>query len=69
LRRSVTYLETRNDLNHEKFGFFAIRWHGQLFLILATFEPRFEPSPLEWRLRHLQGPEDDPHRAPRRPCS
>jgi hypothetical protein len=24
LRRSVNYLETRNDLNHEKFSFFAI---------------------------------------------
>jgi len=27
---------------------------GQLFLILAALEPRFEASPLEWRLRHLQ---------------
>ena len=54
MRRSVNYLETRSDLNHEKFGFFAISLDGQLFLILAALEPSFEAKPLEWRLRHLQ---------------
>ena len=41
MRRSVNYLETRSDLNHEKFGFSAISLDGQLF-ILAALEPSFE---------------------------
>jgi len=42
LRRSVDYLETRDDINHDKLGFFAISWGGQLFPILTALEPRFK---------------------------
>jgi dienelactone hydrolase len=42
LRRSVDYLETREDINHDKLGFFAISWGGGLFPILTALEPRFK---------------------------
>jgi formylglycine-generating enzyme required for sulfatase activity/dienelactone hydrolase/predicted Ser/Thr protein kinase len=42
LRRSVDYLQTRDDINHDKLGFFAISWGGGLFPILTALEPRFK---------------------------
>jgi serine/threonine protein kinase/dienelactone hydrolase len=42
LRRSVDYLATRDDINHDKLGFFAISWGGGLFPILTALEPRFK---------------------------
>ncbi len=42
LRRSVDYLETRDDINHNDLGFFTISWGGQLFAILTALEPRFK---------------------------
>ena len=42
LRRSVDYLETRDDIDHDKLGFFAVSWGGALFPILTALEPRFK---------------------------
>jgi dienelactone hydrolase len=42
LRHSVDYLESRDDIDHDKLGFFAINWGGGLFPILTALEPRFK---------------------------
>jgi dienelactone hydrolase len=42
LRRTVDYLETRDDINHSHLGFFTISWGGQLFPIFTALEPRFK---------------------------
>jgi serine/threonine protein kinase/dienelactone hydrolase len=42
LRRSVDYLETRDDINHDKLAFFAISWGGGLFPIMTALEKRFK---------------------------
>jgi eukaryotic-like serine/threonine-protein kinase len=42
LRRSVDYLETRDDINREKLAFFAISWGGSLFPIMTALERRFK---------------------------
>ena len=42
LRRSIDYLETRDDINHDKLGFFGVSWGGQLFPILTALEPRLK---------------------------
>jgi eukaryotic-like serine/threonine-protein kinase len=41
-RRSIDYLQTRDDIDHEKLGFFAISWGGLLFPIMAGQEPRLK---------------------------
>ena len=42
LRRSVDYLETRNDIDKDRLAFFAISWGGSLFPIMTALEKRFK---------------------------
>ena len=42
LRRSVDYLETRNDIDKDRLAFFAISWGGGLTPIMAGLERRFK---------------------------
>lgn len=42
LRRSVDYLETRDDIDKDHLAFFAISWGGSLFPIFTALEKRFK---------------------------
>lgn len=42
LRRSVDYLESRDDIDKNHLAFFAISWGGSLFPIFTALEKRFK---------------------------
>jgi eukaryotic-like serine/threonine-protein kinase len=41
VRRTVDYLETRNDINREKLGFYGYSWGGRIGAIVGAVEERF----------------------------
>src|SRR5262245_55024766 len=68
LRRSIDYLETRDDIDREKLGFFGFSWGGQFGGLVPALEPRLKVSVL-----HVAGlspgrplPEVDPFNYVRR---
>jgi eukaryotic-like serine/threonine-protein kinase len=42
LRRSVDYLETRNDIDRERLAYFSISWGSELGPIMTSLEKRFK---------------------------
>src|SRR6266849_1126789 len=44
LRRSIDYLETRPDIDHERLAFFGISWGGILGPIMTAVEKRFKTA-------------------------
>jgi eukaryotic-like serine/threonine-protein kinase len=42
LRRSVDYLETRNDIDRERLAYFSISWGSQMGPIMTSLEKRFK---------------------------
>ena len=42
LRRSVDYLETRNDIDRERLAYFSISWGSQMGPIMTALEKRFK---------------------------
>ena len=42
LRRSVDYLQTRPDIDHEKLAFLGLSWGGQMGPLMAAVEPRLK---------------------------
>jgi dienelactone hydrolase len=46
LRRSIDYLETRDDIDKEKLGFFGFSWGGALGGLITAVEPRLKVSVL-----------------------
>jgi dienelactone hydrolase len=62
LRRSIDYLETREDIDRERLGYFGFSWGGKLGGLIPAVEPRLKVSVL-----HVSGlpstrplPEADP---------
>ena len=62
LRRSIDYLETREDIDRERLGYFGFSWGGALGGLIPAVEPRLKVSVL-----HVSGlhstrplPEADP---------
>ncbi len=47
LRRSVDYLETRDDIAHDQLGYFGWSWGGYLSGIMMAIEPRFKTAILQ----------------------
>jgi eukaryotic-like serine/threonine-protein kinase len=62
LRRSVDYLETRTDIDHDRLAFYGFSWGGQEGAISLALEPRFKTAVLADGgcndAKHL--PEQDP---------
>jgi eukaryotic-like serine/threonine-protein kinase len=53
LRRSIDYLETRNDLDNSKLAFFGISWGAILGPIMITMDTRLKVAVLwVWRMRY-----------------
>jgi dienelactone hydrolase len=46
LRRSIDYLETREDIDHGKIGFFGLSWGGMLGGLVPAVEPRLRTAVL-----------------------
>jgi eukaryotic-like serine/threonine-protein kinase len=46
LRRSIDYLETRQDIDHGKIGYFGLSWGGMLGGIVPAVEPRIRAAVL-----------------------
>jgi len=46
LRRSIDYLETREDIDREKIGFFGMSWGGMLGGLVPAVEPRLRTAVL-----------------------
>jgi formylglycine-generating enzyme required for sulfatase activity/dienelactone hydrolase len=46
LRRSVDYLETRTDIDHDRLAFYGFSWGGQEGAISLALEPRFKTAVL-----------------------
>jgi eukaryotic-like serine/threonine-protein kinase len=46
LRRSLDYLETRSDIDHERLAFYGYSWGGIEGPITLAFEPRFKTAVL-----------------------
>jgi eukaryotic-like serine/threonine-protein kinase len=44
LRRSVDYLETRSDIDHERLAFFGMSWGGILGSIMIATDKRFKAA-------------------------
>jgi dienelactone hydrolase len=42
LRRSVDYLETRNDIDRERLAYFSISWGSEMGPIMTSLEKRFK---------------------------
>ncbi len=42
LRRSVDYLETRNDIDRERLAYFSISWGSEMGSIMTSLEKRFK---------------------------
>jgi formylglycine-generating enzyme required for sulfatase activity/dienelactone hydrolase/predicted Ser/Thr protein kinase len=42
LRRSIDYLQTRPDIDHEKIGFLGLSWGGAIGPVMAAVEPRLK---------------------------
>ena len=70
LRRTVDYLETREDIESEKLAFYGLSWGGYYGPLLTAIEPRFAASVLVagglYRVPEGWPPEDVPQNfAPR----
>src|SRR5678815_4053308 len=46
LRRSIDYLETREDIDRERLGYFGFSWGGELGGLIPAVEPRLKVSVL-----------------------
>jgi serine/threonine protein kinase/formylglycine-generating enzyme required for sulfatase activity/cephalosporin-C deacetylase-like acetyl esterase len=44
LARSIDYLETRNDIDRNKFAFYGVSWGGAMGMIMTALEPRFKAN-------------------------
>ena len=62
LSRTVDYLETRDDIDHERLAYWGVSWGGRMAPIMLAVEPRFKTAVL-----HVAGlkfqralPEADP---------
>ena len=44
LRRTVDYLETREDIDSDRLAFYGLSWGGYIGPLLTAVEPRFEAS-------------------------
>jgi cephalosporin-C deacetylase-like acetyl esterase len=42
LRRSIDYLETRADIDHERLGYLGLSWGGAMGPVMAAVEPRLK---------------------------
>lgn len=47
LRRSIDYLETREDIDREKLAYFGYSWGGRLGGIMLAVEPRFKVAVID----------------------
>jgi dipeptidyl aminopeptidase/acylaminoacyl peptidase len=46
LMRSLDYLETRDDIDHENLGYFGFSWGGRMGPLMLAVEPRFKTAVL-----------------------
>lgn len=46
LGRTIDYLETRQDLDTTKLGYFGVSWGGMLVGLMPAAEPRLKPAVL-----------------------
>ena len=46
LKRTIDYLETRNDIDSSKLAYFGFSWGGDMGAIMAAIEPRIKVSVL-----------------------
>jgi cephalosporin-C deacetylase-like acetyl esterase len=68
LRRSIDYLETRNEIDTDKLAYFGYSWGGYMGSIIPAVEPRIKASVLLVACLEFQHslPEVDPiHYLPR----
>ena len=47
LGRSLDYLQTRADVDSDRFGYFGLSWGGRMAAIMLAIEPRFRAAVLD----------------------
>jgi eukaryotic-like serine/threonine-protein kinase len=64
LRRTIDYLETRDDLDHDAIGFYGLSWGGQIAPIALAVEPRIKAAVLDVGGLSTSGPDPLPEVEP-----